>query len=91
MDASSGELLGVFWPSEQHATTTVTQWLYALHMAEVFGWPYQLLVCLLGLMVAYFSYSGVLIWWHKRNTSRNISRNNKHTQRHPNRPPGRRS
>ena len=75
MDASNGELLGVFWPSGQYSATTVTQWLYALHMAEVFGWPYQLLVCLLGLMVAYFSYSGVLIWWHKRNTSRHTNRN----------------
>ena len=65
-DAYSGELLAEYWPTSQYSATTVTQWLYALHMAEVFGWPYQLFVCLLGLMVAYFSYSGVLIWWKKR-------------------------
>jgi len=84
IDAHNGELLASYWPSGQYSATTVTQWLYALHMAEVFGWPYQLLVCLLGLMVAYFSYSGVLIWWHKRNTSRNTSRNNSHPKKHPN-------
>ena len=83
LDASSGELLGVFWPSEQHAATTTTQWLYALHMAEVFGWPYQLLVCLLGLMVAYFSYSGVLIWWKKQSKKGGLKRNNKKANTHP--------
>jgi len=66
ISAHDGELLQVFWPTSQHSATTVTQWLYALHMAEVFGWPYRLLVCLLGLAVCYFSYSGLLIWWKKR-------------------------
>lgn len=65
-DAYTGELLAEYWPTSQYSATTVTQWLYALHMGEVFGWPYQFLVCLLGLLVAYFSYSGVLIWWRKR-------------------------
>lgn len=65
IDASEGTLLGEYWPSEQHAAITVTQWLYGLHMAEVFGWPYQLFVCFLGLLVGYFSYSGILIWWRK--------------------------
>lgn len=66
IDAHSGELLATFWPTGQYSATTVTQWLYALHMAEVFGLPYKLLVFLLGIVVAYFSYSGVYIWWHKR-------------------------
>ena len=70
IDAHHGTLLATFWPTGQYASTTVTQWLYALHMGEVFSWPYQLLVCLLGLLVAYFSYSGVLIWWKKRSKRR---------------------
>lgn len=65
-DAHNGELLAEYWPTSQYSATTVTQWLYALHMGEVFGWPYQLFVCLLGLLVAFFSYSGVLIWLSKR-------------------------
>lgn len=65
-DAYDGELLQVYWPTSKYSATTITQWLYALHMAEVFGWPYQLLVCLLGMAVCYFSYSGLLIWWKKR-------------------------
>ncbi len=71
IDASSGQLLGEYWPSEQHAATTVTQWLYGLHMAEVFSWPYQLLVCLLGLMIGYLSYSGIVIWLRKRHKNKN--------------------
>lgn len=70
IDAATGEFLDVYWPTGQYSGTTVTQWLYALHMAEVFGRPYQLLVCLLGLMVTYFSYSGVKIWWRKRQKAR---------------------
>lgn len=66
LDAHSGELLATFWPTGQYSSTTVTQWLYALHMAEVFGWPYRLLVFLFGIVVAYFSYSGVYIWWQKK-------------------------
>lgn len=73
MDAHSGELLAIFWPTGQYSVTTVTQWLYALHMAEVFGWPYKLLVFLLGIVVAYFSYSGVYIWWHKRKKQKSKS------------------
>ena len=66
INAHNGELLAIFWPTGQYPATTVTRWLYALHKGDAFGWPYQLLVCLLGLMVAYFSYSGVVIWWKKR-------------------------
>lgn len=66
INAHNGELLAVFWPTGQYPATTMTRWLYALHKGDAFGWPYQLLVCLLGLMVAYFSYSGVVIWWGKR-------------------------
>ena len=63
--------VGEYWPSEQHAATTVTQWLYGLHMAEVFSWPYQLLVFLLGLMIGYLSYSGIVIWLRKRHKNKN--------------------
>jgi uncharacterized iron-regulated membrane protein len=40
-------------------------WLSALHMGEVFGIPYKVLLCLLGLVVAGLSATGVLIWWRK--------------------------
>lgn len=73
IDASNGKLLQVFWPTSQYSATTVTQWLYALHMGEVFGWPYQLFVCLLGLAVCYFSYSGLVIWWKKQHKRKLIS------------------
>jgi uncharacterized iron-regulated membrane protein len=38
----------------------------ALHMAQVFGWPYRLFVALLGVAVAMLSVTGVLIWLKKK-------------------------
>lgn len=70
LNASNGSLRQVNWPTSDNAGHTITQWLYGLHMAEVFSWPYQLLVFLLGLCIAYFSYSGLFIWWNKRRKQR---------------------
>jgi uncharacterized iron-regulated membrane protein len=44
----------------------VDQWLVALHVASVFGLPYKIFVCVLGLVVAMLSATGVYIWWKKR-------------------------
>jgi len=40
-------------------------WLGALHMGGVFGTPYKVVLCLLGVGVAMLSGTGVLIWWRK--------------------------
>jgi uncharacterized iron-regulated membrane protein len=38
----------------------------ALHMANVWGLPYKIFVCVLGLVIVMLSATGVLIWWKKR-------------------------
>ncbi len=65
-DDQSGRLLQVSLPTGQHSGTTVTSWLYALHMAQVFGLPYRMFVCVLGLVITMLSVTGIVIWLKKR-------------------------
>jgi uncharacterized iron-regulated membrane protein len=66
LDGDTGALIELLTPSGQRAGNTVESWLYALHMAHVFGTPYQIFVCALGLVIAMLSATGVYIWWKKR-------------------------
>ena len=43
----------------------VDRWLAALHVAGVFGLPYKIFVCILGLVITLLSATGVYIWWRK--------------------------
>ncbi|WP_400769059.1 PepSY-associated TM helix domain-containing protein [Methylosinus sporium] len=65
-DAYTGELRRLDLPTGQHSGNTITAWLVALHMASVFGLPYRIFVCALGLVIAMLSVTGVYIWWKKR-------------------------
>jgi len=65
-NGDTGELQSLSQPTGEHAGNTVESWLYALHMARVFGRPYQIFVAVLGLMVSTLSYTGIYIWWRKR-------------------------
>lgn len=44
----------------------VSQWLSALHTGRVWGLPYRIFLCLMGLIVAMLSVTGVVIWLKKR-------------------------
>ncbi|MBY6243009.1 PepSY domain-containing protein [Methylosinus sp. Sm6] len=65
-DAYTGGFIGVEMPSGQRAGNTITSWLAALHMAAVFGMPYRIFVCVLGVVIAMLSGTGAYIWWKKR-------------------------
>jgi uncharacterized iron-regulated membrane protein len=65
-DAYTGALVDLDLPSGQHTGNTITSWLAALHMANVFGMPYRIFVCGLGVVIAMLSGTGVYIWWKKR-------------------------
>lgn len=65
-DADSGALRLVVLPTGQYAGNTITSWLIALHDANIFGLPYRIFVCLLGLAIAMLSATGVYVWWKKR-------------------------
>jgi uncharacterized iron-regulated membrane protein len=65
-DAYTGAFRSFSLPTGQRAGNTLTTWLAELHMANVFGLPYKILVCALGLAIAGLSGTGVYIWWKKR-------------------------
>lgn len=65
-DAYSGELHSLKLPTGMHAGNTITTWLAELHKANVFGLPYKIFVCFLGLAITMLSVTGVYIWWKKR-------------------------
>lgn len=65
-DARSGELRAFKSPSGEQTGNTITSWLVALHTADVFGLPYRIFICLLGLIIVMLSATGVYIWWKKR-------------------------
>lgn len=72
-DARDGHLLNFDAPTSISAGNTITAWLYGLHFAAVGGLWYRLLVCLIGLMVATLSVTGVWIWLRKRSKQNRAS------------------
>ena len=69
-DADTGALISLELPVGEHSGNTVSAWLYALHMGDVFGLPYRIFVCALGLIITMLSVTGVYIWWKKRKARR---------------------
>ena len=65
-DADTGEFKLLLLPTGQYNGNTVTSWLYALHMGNVFGLPYRIFVCLTGLTIVLLSVTGIVIWTRKR-------------------------
>lgn len=65
-NSRSGELKNVSLPTGQRSGTTLTTWLVELHMANLFGLPYKIFVCVMGFVIAMLSVTGVYIWWKKR-------------------------
>jgi uncharacterized iron-regulated membrane protein len=69
-DANSGKQKLLLLPANQYSGNTITNWLIALHMANVFGMPYRIFVCLLGLSIVMLAMTGVIIWFKKRSAAK---------------------
>lgn len=78
-DADSGALRLVLLPTGQYSGNTITSWLIALHDANIFGMPYRIFVCILGLAITMLSVTGVYIWWKKRR-ARHLSQHRRSSQ-----------
>ena len=65
-DGDTGAFVSLDLPTQDRSGDWVDAWLFALHMANVFGLPYRIFVCALGLAVTALSVTGVYIWWKKR-------------------------
>ncbi len=70
IDANTGEQKLLIFPSGQYNGNTITSWLQASHMGNVFGMPYRIFVCLLGLAIVMLGVTGVVIWLRKRRSAR---------------------
>lgn len=66
IDATSGARIASYIPTGAASGDTIRSWIGALHMAQVGGLPYQILVSVFGLLVAALSVTGVIIWSRKR-------------------------
>lgn len=73
-DANDGRFVDLALPSGQRSGNTVTSWLYALHFGQVFGLPFRVFVCVMGLIVAMLSVTGVYLWLKKRQARGAVNR-----------------
>lgn len=69
-DGNDGTLVGKDLPFGRNAGDTITYWLISLHMGHVWGLPYRIFVCFMGLVVAMLSITGVYLWLKKRRVAR---------------------
>lgn len=65
-DGVTGAFRSLSQPTGEHVGNSIESWLYALHMARVFGRPYQVLTCATGLVTALLSATGAYIFLRKR-------------------------
>ncbi|MBB6229144.1 putative iron-regulated membrane protein [Polymorphobacter multimanifer] len=65
-DADTGARRDFSSPLDNKAGDTVTRWMYDLHMAAIWGRPYDVFVTLMGLGVVILSVTGIVIWAKKR-------------------------
>jgi uncharacterized iron-regulated membrane protein len=65
-DARTGLLQSVSFPSKQNAADTFTNWIKALHRAEVFGSAYRVVVAVLGVVIVILAITGLMLWSRKK-------------------------
>ena len=65
-DAYSGALIRTAQPTGAYAEDTIRMWLTSLHMAALWGWPFRVFVCIMGLVVGMLCGTGIVVWNKKR-------------------------
>lgn len=66
LDGATGNYLGLNLPRGQNLGNTINSWIFALHMATIWGLPYKIFLSLIGLVIVMLSVTGVYIWLKKR-------------------------
>ena len=66
LNAVSGDKIDLSLPSGQNLGMTLHSWLFALHMATVWGMPYKILLAITGIVIAVLCVTGLYLWWKKR-------------------------
>ena len=65
-DGKTGDFRGSEFASGENAGITFTSWVSAIHTRTVGGRAMQILVGIMGIVIAMLSVTGVYIWWKKR-------------------------
>jgi uncharacterized iron-regulated membrane protein len=65
-----GKFISLSVPTGQNAGSTINSWIFALHMAQIWGLPFRIFVTCVGILIAMLSVTGVYIWLKKRNARR---------------------
>jgi len=73
-DAATGQAVGADVPGTGSAGDIFLQAMFPLHSGRILGWPGRVLISLMGLAVATFSATGVLIWLRRRRAGRKVLR-----------------
>jgi uncharacterized iron-regulated membrane protein len=66
-DGNTGKFAELSLPTGQNAGSTINSWIFALHMAMIWGLPFKIFVTVVGMLIAMLSITGVYIWLKKRN------------------------
>ncbi len=76
LDGDTGRAVALHLPDSSQAGSTITRWLIALHFGAVRlgGMPYRVFVCVLGVLVALLSITGIWIWYRKWSKRRGAAR-----------------
>lgn len=83
-DSDTGRLVKFIIPRGQSGANTFTEWISALHMADVWGLPWRIGAALIGLSVALLSVTGALIWSRKRQARKTTPRAVRRLNQKPN-------
>ena len=65
-DAFNGRFGAINIPTGANAGSTIDSWIFALHMAQIWGLPFRIFVAAMGLLIIMLSITGTYIWWKKR-------------------------
>jgi uncharacterized iron-regulated membrane protein len=65
-DGRTGELRGNEFAGGENAGVTFTNWVSAIHTRTIGGTAMQIVVGIMGVVIAMLSITGVYVWWKKR-------------------------
>ncbi|MFZ6876211.1 PepSY-associated TM helix domain-containing protein [Undibacterium sp. Di27W] len=65
-DANTGAFLALSLPTGGATGDTLSTWITSLHMAALWGLPFKLFICMMGMAVTGLSATGIVIWAKKR-------------------------
>jgi uncharacterized iron-regulated membrane protein len=78
-DGTRGQFAGLSLPTGQNAGGTIHSWIFTLHMAMIWGIPFKIFVCAVGLVIAMLAVTGVYLWLKKRRAVDSLRRWQKET------------